>query len=130
LDAGAEACFQFAWSAGRDRKNLPLVKPIIIDLVGITLGFVALYLFSAAGSKRLRDLIEGWPLWLVGLAGMLMYTTIHVEARYSGAFLVPFWLGGLRFHWGHGTSIRSIRGNVVRNRSVSVDSCGMDSIYA
>jgi hypothetical protein len=75
-----------------------LVKPIIIDLVGITLGFVALYLFSAAGSKRLRDLIEGWPLWLVGLAGMLMYTTIHVEARYSGAFLVPFWLGGLRFH--------------------------------
>jgi hypothetical protein len=43
LDAGAEACFQFAWSAGRDRKNLPLVKPIIIDLVGITLGFVALY---------------------------------------------------------------------------------------
>jgi hypothetical protein len=98
LDAGTEACIQFAWSAGRDRKNLPLVKPIIIDLVGITLGFVALYLFSAAGSKRLRDLIEGWPLWLVGLAGMLMYTTIHVEARYSGAFLVPFWLGGLRFH--------------------------------
>jgi hypothetical protein len=75
------------------RKNLPLIKPTLIDLAGITLGFVALYVFGSAGSMRPRDLIEGWPLWLVGLAGILMYILIHIEARYLGAFLVLFWLG-------------------------------------
>jgi hypothetical protein len=74
------------------RQNLPLVKPIAVDLVGIALGFIALYLFSSA-SKRWCDLMEGWPLWLVGLAGILMYTIIHVEPRYVGALLVLFWLG-------------------------------------
>ena len=89
---GLKPVFNLRGQLAAIRKNLPLIRPTLIELLGVTLGLVALY-FGGAGSMRPRDLVEGWPLWLVGLAGTLMYTTIHVEARYLGAFLVLFWLG-------------------------------------
>jgi hypothetical protein len=89
---GLKPVFSLPGQLAAIRKNLPLLKPVVIDLLGITGGFIGLY-FGGAGSTHPRDLIEGWPLWLVGVAGILMYTTIHVEARYLGAFLVLLWLG-------------------------------------
>jgi len=75
------------------RQNLPETKPIVIELAGMTLGFATLYLLSGVSPKRARDLLESWPLWLLGLAGVLMYVPIHIESRYVGAFFVLFWLG-------------------------------------
>jgi hypothetical protein len=90
---GLKPVFNLHGQLAAIRENLPLIKPIVIELAGMTLGFVALYSFSGAGSPRVRDLIEGWPLWLVGVAGLTMYAVIHIEARYVGAFLVLFWMG-------------------------------------
>ncbi|PYX88641.1 MAG: hypothetical protein DMG68_07935 [Acidobacteria bacterium] len=90
---GLKPVFDLHGQLAAIRQNRPLVKPILKELAGIMLGFVALYFLNGAGSQRLRDLLEGWPLSLVGIAGVLMYVPIHVESRYVGAFMVLFWLG-------------------------------------
>ena len=73
--------------------NLPVFKTILIRLAGMIVGFLILCYFHGARATLIRDLFEGWPLWLVGAAGVLMYAPLHVEARYVGAFFVLFWLG-------------------------------------
>jgi len=74
-------------------ENLRVYRHIFIKLAGMILGLVILCYADRIGSSLVRDLIEGWALWLVGVAGVLMYALIHVEARYVGAFFVLLWLG-------------------------------------
>lgn len=90
---GLKPAFNFHGQLAAIRKNLPLIKPILKELAGITMGFLILFSISGTGSSRWRDLIDGWPLWLVGFAGILMYAPIHVESRYVGAFCLLFWMG-------------------------------------
>ncbi len=78
------------------KQNLTVYLHIFIELGGMVLGFLILccscYLGSL-GSRLARDLMEGWPLWIVGAAGVILYAPIHVEPRYVGAFFVLLWLG-------------------------------------
>ena len=34
-----------------------------------------------------------WPVWLIGLVGLGMYTLVHAELRYVAAFFALFWVG-------------------------------------
>lgn len=90
---GLKPAFRLRGQLAAIRENLPLVKPIVLELAGMTLGFLVLFLAAGSRTNRVRDLADSWPLWLVGLAGVLMYAAIHVESRYVGAFFVLFWLG-------------------------------------
>ena len=40
-------------------------------------------------------LARAWPVWLIGLAGCLMYIAIYIESRYVVAFLTLFCVGML-----------------------------------
>lgn len=63
--------------------------------------FVGFLVICFLGSKdlALRQLSVRWPVWLIGLAGLAMYSFVHVELRYVGVFFALFWIGlfsGLR----------------------------------
>jgi hypothetical protein len=74
-------------------QDVSVYKGILLELAGVVLGFAALCYFRTAGSRLSQDLVEGWPLWLTGVAGIAMYASVHVEPRYVGTFFVLFWLG-------------------------------------
>jgi len=57
-------------------------------------GAVFVLAFLCTGEKQvIAALMKTWPLWLIGLAGCLMYAVISVEPRYVAAFLALFWSG-------------------------------------
>lgn len=40
-----------------------------------------------------RQLAAAWPVWLLGLAGLVMYVLVFVESRYVAVFFALFWIG-------------------------------------
>jgi hypothetical protein len=75
------------------RRTLPDFRSILLPLCP----FVLIVLISAYYARRKTEiaaaLLRNWPLWLVGLAGCVMYAAVHVEPRYVGAFFLLFWFG-------------------------------------
>jgi hypothetical protein len=74
-------------------QEVPVYRDILLELAGVIVGFAALWYFRTADSRFAQDLAEGWPLWVMGVAGFATYAWVHVESRYIGAFFVLFWLG-------------------------------------
>ena len=56
---------------------------------------VGLVVLCFLGGRRLflRQLAGRWPVWLMGLAGLGMYSLIDVEPRYIGVFFTLLWVG-------------------------------------
>jgi len=55
--------------------------------------------FLGGGYLGLRQILNRWPVWVIGLAGLAMYGFVHVELRYVGVFFALLWIGlfsGLR----------------------------------
>jgi hypothetical protein len=90
---GLKPAFTFRGQRAAIHENVSLIEPIIVELGGMILGFIVLFVLTGSGLPGLRDLIEAWPVSLLGIAGLLMYAPIHVESRYVGAFFLLLWLG-------------------------------------
>jgi hypothetical protein len=51
-------------------------------------------LFFLSGSRyALRHITARWPIWLIGLAGLGMYSLVAVEMRYVAVFFTLLWVG-------------------------------------
>jgi hypothetical protein len=60
----------------------------------VVIGAILLLAFLCSGVRQVKAaLARSWPVWLVGLAGCLMYVAIYIEPRYVAAFLTLFCLG-------------------------------------
>lgn len=74
-------------------NNFMVYRDIIEATGGLVASFVILLLLSAHRKDALREIASQWPLWSIGVAGLLMYLAVHVEGRYVGLFFVLFWMG-------------------------------------
>ncbi len=80
-------------------RNMWTYAGIVFSCGGLALALVVLYLFTWRRGEALAGIAAQWPLLLIGLAGVAMYSLIHVEHRYVGEFFVSLWLAllaGLR----------------------------------
>ena len=60
----------------------------------VVLGLILVFLILSKGKQQLlHGLTRAWPVWLVGLAGCLMYAVVVVEPRYVTAFLTLVCIG-------------------------------------
>ena len=51
-----------------------------------------LFCFSSRKWLCLKDLLESWIIIIPALSGMIMYSLVHVENRYIGAFILLIWM--------------------------------------
>ena len=55
-------------------------------------GFIVLC-FIAGGDLFRKQMAARWPVWLIALAGLGMYSLVYVELRYVAVFFTLFWVG-------------------------------------
>ncbi len=55
-------------------------------------GFIVLC-FIAGGDLVRKQIAARWPVWLIALAGLGMYSLVYVELRYVAVFFTLFWVG-------------------------------------
>ncbi len=73
--------------------NLFVLKEPFRELRTV-MGAVFVLAFLCSGKKQvMAALVKAWPVWLIGLAGCLMYIVVYVEPRYVAASLTLFCLG-------------------------------------
>ncbi|MBI3590004.1 MAG: hypothetical protein HY094_01330 [Candidatus Melainabacteria bacterium] len=51
------------------------------------------FFISRRGIKSFKDIREQWLIFIPAVLSMLMYSFVHFEPRYIGAFMIIFWLG-------------------------------------
>ena len=84
----------FVWS-----RQLAAVKASLASLkepvreLRVVAGVVFALAFLCGRTRVLAALKNTWPVWLIGLAGCLMYLLVYVEPRYVAAFFTLFFLG-------------------------------------
>jgi hypothetical protein len=75
------------------KSNLHAFRKLLGELA-VVLGTILVLAFLCSSRKQITGaLLRAWPVWLMGLAGCLMYAAIVVESRYVVAFLTLFCLG-------------------------------------
>ena len=74
-------------------ENVRVYDGIFIASGGMIAGLALLCCLGESRREVLTGIARHWPLWVIGLAGLATYLMIHVEERYSGAFLLLIWLG-------------------------------------
>ena len=79
------------------RRQIATIGRSLLDNPELTTAFgVAGILMLGHFFRRLRHVLvfhSNWAMCVIGLAGCAMYSLVHVESRYVGAFLVLFWCG-------------------------------------
>lgn len=68
---------------------------------GLIVGFLILFNTGRRRWLCVRDVAEHWNLLIPAIAAFGMYSLVHVEARFLGAFVLLLWAGvfsGMRFH--------------------------------
>jgi hypothetical protein len=77
------------------KANLLVLQELFSHLL-IVIGAIFILAFLCGGKKQVvAAMAKAWPVWLIGLAGCLMYVAIFVDARYVAAFLTLFCVGVL-----------------------------------
>lgn len=87
----------FVWQreATAIKSNLLLLKGLLGHL-RVVLGAIVVLAFLCSSRKEAAEaLARAWPVWLIGLAGCLMYVAIFVDSRYVGGFLALLCVGML-----------------------------------
>jgi hypothetical protein len=93
--AGVRPHFVWQREVTAVKANLRVLKGLLSNL-RVVLGTIFVLAFLCSGRKQvLAALARAWPVWLIGLAGCLMYVAIFVDPRYVAAFLTLFCLGML-----------------------------------
>ena len=60
---------------------------------GLITGFLILFMMSSRRLSFLRAIAEEWNLLIPAIAAFGMYSLVHIERRFVGAFDVLFWMG-------------------------------------
>ena len=68
------------------------LEMIFASQASLLVGLLVLW-FLGGRKTFLRQLAARWPVWLMGLAGLGMYSLIDVEPRYVAAFFTLLWVG-------------------------------------
>lgn len=74
-------------------SNLLVLKVLLVNRLVVMVTIVILAFLCGGKRQVMAALARAWPVWLIGLAGCLMYVAIFVDARYVAAFLTLFCLG-------------------------------------
>jgi hypothetical protein len=61
--------------------------------LNVSTGFLMLFAIGAQRSLRLTTEAAVWPLLILALSALVLYSLIHVEYRFIGAFVCLLWLG-------------------------------------
>ena len=91
--AGVKARFGLRAQIRAVLENVRVLKQDLVSTGGLIAGFLLLCFVTWNRRELIPALLRQWPLILPGLAGIGMYTLVHVESRYVGAFFLLFWLG-------------------------------------
>jgi len=62
--------------------------------LNVSAGFLMLFVSGAQRSLRLNTGAAVWPLLIIALSALGLYSLVHVEYRFIGAFVCLLWLGG------------------------------------
>jgi len=85
----------FVWS--RQIKavmtNLSYLKEPMRELRAVAAAVLVLAFLCVGRKQIIAAIKKAWPVWLIGLAGCLMYLAIYVEPRYVAALFTLFFLG-------------------------------------
>jgi hypothetical protein len=76
-------------------ENFKVFGEMLASAGGIMAGLVVLFLISGRALSVARGVGTQWPVWILGIVGLAMYTVIHVEERYVAVFFCLLWLGVL-----------------------------------
>ena len=66
----------------------------------LIIGYLLFFLTRPNRSVNLKMILQQWPLLLPSVAAMVMFSLVHVESRFLGAYIVLFWIGlfsGVRY---------------------------------
>ncbi len=69
-----------------------VLKLLVLQGGGFLLGWGICFLVYKNKARFLKDLAATWPAWGAGMAAILLYSAVHVEPRYLGAFAVVLML--------------------------------------
>jgi hypothetical protein len=61
--------------------------------LNVSMGFLVLFASGAQRSLRLKTGAAVWPLLILALSALGLYSLVHVEYRFVGAFVCLLWLG-------------------------------------
>jgi hypothetical protein len=61
--------------------------------LNVSTGFLMLFAIGAQRSLRLKTGAAVWPLLILALSALGLYSLVHVEWRFIGAFVCLLWLG-------------------------------------
>jgi hypothetical protein len=93
--AGVRPHFVLKRQIAAIKTNVVVLKEPLRE-IRVVMGTIFVLAFLCSGKRQIiTALVRAWPVWLIGLAGCLMYIVIYVEPRYVAAFLVMFCLGML-----------------------------------
>jgi len=93
--AGVRPHFVLGRQIAALKTNLKALREPIRE-IRVVLGILLVLAFLCTNKRQVvSSALKGWPVWLIGLAGCLMYLAIYVEPRYVGAFITVFCLGML-----------------------------------
>jgi hypothetical protein len=66
-----------------------VLKLLALQGGGFVLGWgICLLLYSRDKTRIHKDLVATWPAWGASIAAILLYSAVHIEPRYVGAFAV------------------------------------------
>jgi len=69
-----------------------ILELLVIQGGGFLLGWAASFLASKNKSQIASGFGFTWPAWVASIAALLLYSAVHVEARYIGAFVTILFL--------------------------------------
>jgi hypothetical protein len=75
--------------AGVIRSNVEWTLELLVkEGAGFLLGWGICFLLSKRKAEFLKNVADLWPAWVTSITAILLYCSVHIEARYIGTFAV------------------------------------------
>ena len=75
------------------KSNLRTFGKLFFELGSVFGAILVLAFLCGSRKMAIKALARAWPVWLIGMAGCLMYAAVWVEPRYVTAFLTLICVG-------------------------------------
>ncbi len=93
--AGVRPHFVLQRQIAAIETSLGVLKRLLRPLRVVIVAMLVLAFLCSNKKQVIAALTRSWPVWLIGVAGCLLYTAIYMEPRYVAAFLTLLCLGML-----------------------------------
>ena len=92
--SGLQATFNFADQIRTIGLSLKRCAALLLLPIPLTLAaYFVLFFGSAPNPGRWRSILRVWPLFIVGIGPLVLYSLVLVVPRYIAAFVVLVWIG-------------------------------------